>query len=138
MRSSRSLPQLWGDIFSMTERVRVQGYISSVWEVSSIIGPALGAFFVQYVRWAWIFWVNVPIGVLAVTGIWFFLGEMVNKREHQIVHWIGTYFHLDQRVNGRLYSGKNSLGLVIGSSACSNEGICDRNIFVYHTGKTCR
>jgi len=78
-----------GDIFDMTERARVQGYISSVWGVSSIIGPALGAFFVQYVRWAWIFWVNVPIGVLAVVGIWFFLGETVNKREHEI-DYIGS------------------------------------------------
>ena len=73
-----------GDIFSMAERARIQGYISSVWGVSSIIGPALGAFFVQYIRWAWIFWVNVPIGILAVAGIWFFLGETVTKREHEI------------------------------------------------------
>lgn len=73
-----------GDIFSLSERARVQGYISSVWGVSSIIGPALGAFFVQYVHWAWIFWVNVPIGILAVTGIWFFLGETVHKRQHTI------------------------------------------------------
>lgn len=78
-----------GDIFSMTERARVQGYISSVWGVSSIIGPALGAFFVQYVRWAWIFWVNVPIGVLAVVGIWLFLGEGVHKQEHEI-DYIGS------------------------------------------------
>ena len=78
-----------GDIFSMTERARVQGYISSVWGVSSIIGPALGAFFVQYVRWAWIFWVNVPIGVLAVAGIWLFLGEEVHKQEHEI-DYIGS------------------------------------------------
>ena len=78
-----------GDIFNMTERARVQGYISSVWGVSSIIGPALGAFFVQYVRWAWIFWVNVPIGVLAVVGIWFFLGETVNKHDHEI-DYIGS------------------------------------------------
>lgn len=78
-----------GDIFSKTERARVQGYISSVWGVSSIIGPALGAFFVQYVRWAWIFWVNVPIGVLAMAGIWIFLGEAVHKQEHEI-DYIGS------------------------------------------------
>ena len=78
-----------GDIFDLTERARVQGYISSVWGVSSIIGPALGAFFVQYVRWAWIFWVNVPIGVLALVGIWLFLGESVHKQEHKI-DYIGS------------------------------------------------
>lgn len=73
-----------GDIFSLTERAKVQGYLSSVWGVSSIIGPTLGAFFVQYVHWAWIFWVNVPIGVLAVAGIWLFLHEPVQKQEHTI------------------------------------------------------
>lgn len=78
-----------GDIFSLSERARIQGYISSVWGVSSIIGPALGAFFVQYVHWAWIFWVNVPIGVFAVVGIWFFLGETVHKQQHNI-DYIGS------------------------------------------------
>lgn len=78
-----------GDIFTMTERARIQGYISSVWGISSIIGPALGAFFVQYVRWSWIFWMNIPIGLLAVAGIWFFLGETVHKQEHKI-DYIGS------------------------------------------------
>lgn len=73
-----------GDIYTMTERARIQGYISSVWGISSVLGPALGAFFVQYISWSWIFWVNVPIGVIAVTGIWFFLGEPVQKQEHKI------------------------------------------------------
>lgn len=78
-----------GDIFTMTERARIQGYISSVWGISSILGPGLGAFFVQYARWSWIFWVNIPIGVLAVAGIWFFLGETVHKQEHKI-DYIGS------------------------------------------------
>lgn len=63
-----------GDIFTTTERARIQGYISSVWGISSILGPGLGAFFVQYVSWSWIFWVNIPIGALAVAGIWIFMG----------------------------------------------------------------
>ena len=78
-----------GDIFTMTERPRIQGYISSVWGISSILGPALGAFFVQYVRWSWIFWMNIPLGALAVAGIWLFLGETVHKQEHKI-DYIGS------------------------------------------------
>lgn len=73
-----------GDIYASTERARIQGYISGVWGISSILGPALGAFFVQYVSWSWIFWVNVPIGVIAVVGIWFFFGETVQKQVHKI------------------------------------------------------
>ncbi|WP_199242681.1 MDR family MFS transporter [Desulfosporosinus fructosivorans] len=78
-----------GDIFTMTERARIQGYISSVWGISSILGPGLGAFFVQYVRWSWIFWVNIPIGVFAICGIWFFMVETVHKQEHKI-DYIGS------------------------------------------------
>lgn len=73
-----------GDIYTNTERARIQGYISSVWGLASILGPALGAFLVQYVRWSWIFWINIPLGVLAVAGIWFFLGETIHKQEHKI------------------------------------------------------
>ena len=78
-----------GDIFDIKERARIQGYISSVWGISSIIGPALGAFFVQYVQWAWIFWVNIPIGILALAGIWLFLKEEVHKQEH-VIDYIGS------------------------------------------------
>lgn len=79
-----------GDIFSMEERARIQGYLSSVWGIASIIGPTVGAFFVQYVHWAWVFWVNVPIGILAVAGIWFFLGETVHKKEHKL-DYLGSF-----------------------------------------------
>ena len=78
-----------GDIFTMTERARIQGYISIVWGISSILGPGLGAFFVQYVRWSWIFWMNIPIGIFSVVGIWIFLGETVHKQEHKI-DYIGS------------------------------------------------
>ncbi len=73
-----------GDIFNLDERARIQGYLASVWGVSSLIGPALGAFFVQYVHWSWIFWVNLPLGLLALVGIWLFLEETLQKHEHKI------------------------------------------------------
>ena len=73
-----------GDIYSLSERARIQGYLSSVWGISAIIGPALGAFFVQYTQWAWIFWVNIPFCVLAMVGIWFFLQETVKRQKHEI------------------------------------------------------
>ena len=73
-----------GDIYSLEERAKVQGYIASVWGISSIIGPALGAVFVQYFHWAWVFWVNIPLGVASIAGIWFFLHENVKTKQHNI------------------------------------------------------
>ncbi|MGI1659698.1 MAG: MDR family MFS transporter [Desulfitobacterium sp.] len=73
-----------GDIYSTHERAKVQGYISSVWGVASVIGPALGAFFVQYIHWAWVFWVNIPIGILSMAGIYLYFHESVEKQRHEI------------------------------------------------------
>lgn len=54
-----------GDIYSVAERARVQGYIASVWGISSFVGPALGGVFADYISWRWIFFVNIPLGLAA-------------------------------------------------------------------------
>jgi EmrB/QacA subfamily drug resistance transporter len=55
-----------GDLYSTAERAKVQGYLASVWAISSVVGPTLGGVFSQFVSWRWIFFVNVPLCVLAV------------------------------------------------------------------------
>ncbi|NHI20165.1 MFS transporter [Phycicoccus endophyticus] len=54
-----------GDIYSVAERATVQGYVASVWAVSSLVGPTLGGVFADYLSWRWIFLVNLPLGALA-------------------------------------------------------------------------
>jgi len=56
-----------GDIFTFEQRARVQGWFSSVWGISSIIGPLIGGFLVDYASWHWVFLLNVPFGLLAAT-----------------------------------------------------------------------
>lgn len=73
-----------GDIYSGEERAKIQGYLSSVWGISAIIGPSLGAFLVQHLHWAIIFWVNVPIGVAAMAMIALFLRERAATRHHHV------------------------------------------------------
>jgi EmrB/QacA subfamily drug resistance transporter len=73
-----------GDMYSIEERAKIQGYLAGVWGVSSVIGPALGGFFVIYTDWAWVFWVNIPIGIISILGLLFFLKEDVEKKKHQI------------------------------------------------------
>ena len=50
-----------GDIYSIEERARVQGYLSSVWAIAAVTGPTVGGLFAQFVDWRWIFWINVPL-----------------------------------------------------------------------------
>jgi EmrB/QacA subfamily drug resistance transporter len=73
-----------GDIYTPAERARVQGYMSSVFGVSAVIGPALGAFLVEHVEWAVVFWVNLPIGAASIAMFALFLPEQVERRQHRI------------------------------------------------------
>lgn len=73
-----------GDLYSVAERAKVQGYIASVWGVSSVLGPTLGGLFAQYGSWRWIFFVNVPVGALAVWMLVRTFHESVVHREHTI------------------------------------------------------
>ena len=54
-----------GDIVSPRERGRYTGYLGAVFAVASVAGPLLGGFFVDNLTWRWVFFVNVPIGIVA-------------------------------------------------------------------------
>ena len=54
-----------GDLYSLAERAKVQGYVASVWAMSAVVGPTLGGVFSDFLTWRWIFFVNVPLGVFA-------------------------------------------------------------------------
>jgi EmrB/QacA subfamily drug resistance transporter len=54
-----------GDIYSVRERAKAQGYLASVWAISSVVGPTLGGLFSQYLDWRWIFFVNIPLCLIA-------------------------------------------------------------------------
>jgi EmrB/QacA subfamily drug resistance transporter len=73
-----------GDIYSVAERARVQGYIASVWAMSSVVGPTLGGLFVDYLDWRWIFFVNIPLGALAAWWLFRRFSEDVVRRQHRI------------------------------------------------------
>lgn len=75
---------LAGDLFTIEERAKMQGYLSSVWGLSAIIGPAIGGFFVQYASWRWVFYINIPIGAAALIALSIFLKERVERHPHKI------------------------------------------------------
>ena len=60
-----------GDLFSLEQRARLQGLFSSVWGVSSLLGPLLGGFIVDRAAWQWIFLVNIFPAPLAAALVWF-------------------------------------------------------------------
>ncbi len=58
-----------GDIFSPRERGRYQGVFGGIFGLSTVLGPLIGGFFVEHLSWRWIFYVNLPLGLVAVTII---------------------------------------------------------------------
>ena len=51
-----------GDLYTVAERAKVQGYVASVWAMSAVVGPTLGGLFVDFADWRWIFFINIPLG----------------------------------------------------------------------------
>ncbi|WP_433874083.1 MFS transporter [Sinomonas atrocyanea] len=73
-----------GDIYTVAERAKVQGYLASVWAVSSVVGPTLGGVFAQLGIWRGIFLVNIPLCVLAGWMLARTFHESVPRTRHRI------------------------------------------------------
>jgi EmrB/QacA subfamily drug resistance transporter len=73
-----------GDIYTVAERAKVQGYLASVWAISSVVGPTLGGVFSQFTSWRWIFFVNVPLCILAGWMLIRTFHESIERRKHKV------------------------------------------------------
>jgi len=73
-----------GDIVPPRDRGRYQGYFGAVFGVSTVIGPLLGGFFVDNLSWRWIFYVNVPIGLIALAVIAVAFQPRTDQTKHAI------------------------------------------------------
>ena len=63
------------DLYPARERGKIQGYLASVWAVAAVAGPVLGGLIIRSMSWAWIFWINIPVGIAAASGYILFLKD---------------------------------------------------------------
>lgn len=72
------------DLYSPAERARIQAAVSSVWIIAAIIAPMIGAFLVAHATWATVFWVNLPLGLIATTMLALTLRDHGHRRPRRI------------------------------------------------------
>ncbi|KMO36584.1 MFS transporter [Methylobacterium variabile] len=78
-----------GDLYSAEERGRIQGFLASVWAVSAVVGPVAGGFIIAHASWSWIFWINLPVGLVA-TGLFVAFLHEGERRERRPVDAVGA------------------------------------------------
>ncbi|MGY0486801.1 DHA2 family efflux MFS transporter permease subunit [Streptomyces sp. WG-D5] len=79
-----------GDIVSPRERGKYQGLFGAVFGATSVLGPLLGGLFTEHLSWRWVFYVNLPVGVVALLVIAAALHIPVRSRKHRI-DYLGTF-----------------------------------------------
>jgi EmrB/QacA subfamily drug resistance transporter len=78
-----------GDVIPPKERGKIQGVFAGVFSLSSVLGPLMGGWFVDAFSWHWIFYINLPLGALAVAG--FAIGfSPTGKRASHKIDWSGA------------------------------------------------
>lgn len=78
-----------GDLYTLAERGRVQGWMGAVWGIAGIAGPLLGAWLVTALSWSWVFWINLPFGAAGVA----LLAYAYRERPHGVrasIDWAGA------------------------------------------------
>nr|WP_254552877.1 MFS transporter [Kitasatospora sp. MMS16-BH015] len=79
-----------GDLVSPRDRGKYQGLFGAVFGVTSVLGPLLGGLFVDHLSWRWVFYINLPIGAVALVVIAAVLHTAEVKRRHKI-DYLGTF-----------------------------------------------
>ncbi len=88
---------LIGDIFTPAERAKWQGLFSGVFGLASVVGPTLGGWITDNTSWRWVFYVNVPFGILALFLLFFLLPSNISartatgKNAFKRIDWIGAF-----------------------------------------------
>src|SRR2546425_7381175 len=78
------------ELFGLERRARMQGYISGIWGLASLIGPWVGGVLTDHFSWRWVFYINLPFGAIAMAVIATALTVVERPVRRPIVDWAGV------------------------------------------------
>src|SRR3989442_5453490 len=79
-----------GELFGLERRAKLQGWISGVWGVASLVGPWLGGVLSDHVSWRWVFYINLPFGAVAMALIASELVEEARPARRPVMDYAGV------------------------------------------------
>jgi multidrug resistance protein len=79
-----------GEIFSLQERAKYQGYIGAVFAVASIGGPVLGGFITDIFSWRWAFYINLPFGIISFLILYYYLPRSLHQERNVKIDYVGA------------------------------------------------
>jgi EmrB/QacA subfamily drug resistance transporter len=78
------------DLYTMEQRAKISAIYSGVFAISAVLGPFLGGFITDNLSWRWIFYVNLPVGIAAVSLVAFVMVEPLQRRRKHRFDWLGV------------------------------------------------
>jgi EmrB/QacA subfamily drug resistance transporter len=96
-----------GELYTLSERARTQALFSGVWGVASVAGPLIGGYITDALSWRWVFYLNLPFGLMCMTVI-LFAYPPIRRAGAVRVDWMGA---------GLLFAGISALLLALGANA---------------------
>ncbi|HVV39257.1 MAG TPA: MDR family MFS transporter [Candidatus Paceibacterota bacterium] len=80
-----------GDMFPPAERGKWQGLFGSVFGVASVIGPGLGGWITEAFSWRWAFFINIPVGIIALAIIYFLMPNFKSSIARRAIDYVGAF-----------------------------------------------
>ena len=80
-----------GDLYAPAERAKLQGVFGGIFGIASVVGPTVGGYLTDNLSWRWVFYVNVPVGVLAIFVCFVTLPAVVHKASWRDIDFAGAF-----------------------------------------------